>query len=279
MSKPYAFIPCLESRKLDPYKYFKNEELVTGKMTLELTVIKPIFIADGTFIKPDSKGELVKKFISYKDEKVVPGSSLKGVVRSIAEIVSYSCHNQNCNCISCLTFGKLGFKGRVCFGDFFFKEGQVKTIYIPQLMKPNKWFRDKAKFYYHGNKNVLETGTVAVEAVMPEAKFVGDITFKDITKEQLELICYSLGLDKTFCLKIGYNKPGYFGSCKINSLKAKIGEDTFEPEVYAKAWGKNYSKKEQEEIEHNKKLLRDILDYNNAREKSDWLEKNGIRTY
>lgn len=283
MSKPYSFIPCLEVKELDLHKYFKDKELLTGKMTLELTVVKPIFIADGTFIKSDNKDELVRKFVSFKGEKVIPGSTLKGVVRSIAEIVSYSCQTQNCNCISCLTFGKLGFKGRACFEDFFLKDGQVQTMYIPQLMQPKKWFRDKVKFYYHGDKNVLETGTIAVETVMPEAKFVGNIYFKDISEEQLQLICFSLGLDKTFFLKIGYNKPGYFGSCKVDSIETIIEKDSdkysFDTEVYAKAWGKNYSKKEQEDIENNKKLLRDILDYNNARKNSDWIEKSKIRTY
>jgi CRISPR-associated protein Csm3 len=97
-----------------------------------------------------------------------------------------------------------------------------------------------------------------VNAVGAGGEFEGDIIFRDFHREQLELLCYSLGLDGSFSPKIGGNKPNGFGRVRISILRAEFrtheGKVEFDPMEYASDYAVN-----DEKIEANKKLISQIL--------------------
>ncbi|MFD3157100.1 RAMP superfamily CRISPR-associated protein [Haloimpatiens sp. FM7330] len=303
MGKPYSFVPLLGKKN---YKVM-DKELYRGKIKLKITTITPLYIARAEIWEKDNK-KLRKRFYQINNKYLIPGSSLKGVVRTIAESVSYSCiktrqnrnmnmikkehvSNKKCNCIVCKTFGEMFYKSKVIFKDFVFKKGDTYTKCVPKLMNPHPekgFYKENGKFkgvkfYYHGTNQSVENGSIPVEAMKPNSCFEGEVLFQELDKEQLKLLCFSLGLDGSIQLKLGYNKPGYFGSCKVESMKAEIGkikgletiEKQFDAKELACQWGKQDDK-----ILDNINKLREILSYENARKISDWqINENGQKSY
>ncbi|HHW00804.1 MAG TPA: hypothetical protein GXX36_14800 [Clostridiaceae bacterium] len=263
---------------LGPAKSFNEQGNLSGKMVLNIKTLTPLFIASGY---EDRDGKvLFRCFERFGSTPVIPGSSLKGVLRTISQAVSYSCVEVDrkikkdlpfqyfdCSCIVCSTFGKMGKKAKVRVEDQKLVQGQMEIIRIPIQMGPNVNIRQiyykngklkGIKFYRHGDYRIIEKAKIPVEAVKEGAIFEGELFFEDLHQKQLELLCYSLGLDNSFQLKIGNNKSGFFGSCKVEVKKAMLNGSVFRPEEYAKNYGKGDRK-----IENNKNKLSEILDFRN----------------
>ena len=89
--KPYEFVPLL--RECRKEKYFGHhvieEDTYAGKLKLKLTTLSPLHIGGGDR-DYDENGNVIVKQMCRNGKAVIPGSSLKGAVRSIAEAVSYS---------------------------------------------------------------------------------------------------------------------------------------------------------------------------------------------
>ncbi len=146
----------------------------TGKMTCRLTALTPIHIGSGIYeLGNDSP---VRGLITSNGEVVVPGTSLKGAIRSISEAISDSClrivreeikrslaigqsrpcdeiksrHRESARpkrneklCVSCSIFGGLGYQGRVSFTDARLVSGGTAIHQIQSPYPP----RDSARFY------------------------------------------------------------------------------------------------------------------------------------
>lgn len=256
---------------------FRKEGNLTGRIKLKITTLAPLFISSGY---EDSTGDqLFRSFEQLDNKPVIPGSSLKGAIRTISEAVSYSCVTveqqnrhllpfvipQDCKCICCKTYGKMGWKSSVELGDFRLEQGDYEIIHIPRMMSPNPLmssYLDKAgkfkgiKFYSSMDYKEVENAEIPVQAVIPGAEFRGEVIFKELHNEQLELLCYALGLDNSFKPKIGANKPNGFGKCQITATYAEFrdGKQEFNPKDFALKYGIS-----DEKITANKKLLSEIL--------------------
>lgn len=303
MDKPYDFIPLLGKKD-----YREGGETFSGKIILRVTTLTPLYIMRAEIWKAENE-KLIKRFYSVNNEYIIPGSTLKGVVRTVAQSVSYSCINTSqsrelikneskindrCNCMVCRTFGRMSYKSKVTFKDLKLKnkEGKMFVRYIPKLMKPHpekEFYKDGEifrgiKFYHHGVNEIVESGEIPVEAVKSDSFFEGEVCFEKLDINQLKLLCFSLGLDGSVQLKLGYDKPGYFGSCKVEVLKAQKIIDScklnssyeeFDASLLASQWGENDNY-----IHKNIVKLREILSYSNAKKVSEWtVESKGMRSY
>lgn len=303
MDKPYEFIPLLgkEDYKEDSVKF-------TGKIKVRVTTLTPLYIMRAEIWKEENE-KLIKRFYNINNEYIIPGSTLKGAVRTIAQSVSYSCintsqsrklikngskTNDKCNCIVCRTFGRMNYRSKVTFKDCKLenKEGKMFVKYIPKLMRPHpekEFYKDEKifrgiKFYHHGVNEIVEKGKVPIEAVKPNSFFEGEVVFENLDINQLKLLCFSLGLDGSIQLKLGYDKPGYFGSCKVEALEAQRttndyklngSYEKFNASILAAQWGENDNN-----ISTNISKLRNILSYKNAEKISEWNVFNkGNRSY
>lgn len=259
-------------------KPFKEKGYISGRINLNIHTLSPLYIGSGY---EDSKdGMLYKTFLRYRGVPVIPGSTVKGVVRTISEAVSYSCidvakngeklpfeNKKKCDCIACKTFGRMGYKGRISFSDFILEKGDIEIIKVAKLMSPqikkgSMYYKgDKyrgIKFYRHGDYNALEAGEIPLETVLEKSVFKGQIIFHDVHEKQIELICYSLGLDESFYPMIGGNKPGYFGSCRFEIDTYEFSKEGIEPLISAKKYGV-----EDKVLEKNKSKLSEILSIRN----------------
>lgn len=283
--KPYNFVPILGSKT-----YVKSPELKSGKIRVNIEVVTPVHIFSGYY--NENGNTVFREFAKYNGEYIIPGSSLKGCARAIAESVSRSCINtkqdirkigkdvkdQN-DCIICDMFGSLGKKGRLRFTDLtLVKDNGVEIINIPTFYEPkpeNSLYYDSngkfkgIKFYSHGDANIIEKGTVPCEFVMPGSVFEGEVFFDDLDDNELDLLCFSLGLSGDICLKLGYGKPAYYGSVKVKSI-----DDSIDASKRANRYGENDN-----DVAKNVKRLKELLSWNKRHTKSVWHTVNNQRGY
>lgn len=171
-SKFYDFVPiaplCKRNRGIS-YQTF-NIQNYNGKLVLEIKVLSPLHIGTGKVILDKKMKEDTMKFVANSQGKIVPGSSLKGVVRTVAEAVSFSCapkiprklkssgsfpknnakpcYSYENQCPACSVFGMMsnnkGYKGKVLFRDFQLMKGQTGTRFFPNTFgKKDKNYWDQ----------------------------------------------------------------------------------------------------------------------------------------
>lgn len=272
MTKPYDFVPFLKC------ELYEKRGKLEGIIPITIKTLTPIHISSGQLTSNDNK-TLYKSFIRNNRDIIIPGSSLKGCIRAIAETVSYSClddreldfkklpknknhkkesHNR---CIICDTFGTMGFKSKVTVNDMKMVKGRTEIISLPKSFSPRpnttEYVDDRNKykgykFYKHGINGIQSTGNIPYEFVLEGAEFEGKIIFKGLTDEQIELLCFSMGLNGEFEPKIGYGKSFYYGSVELLS----------EGEWVKKAI--QYKKSAKEDILENIEILEDLLSFKNA---------------
>lgn len=335
--KPYRFVPFADSppsRQIAVGHHVLRRDLYTGKMHLRIEALAPVHVGagDGAIVAGLS-GNPVKAFFRIGDKLVIPGSSLRGVVRSIAEAITHSCgpavpdakrqssgdrrgHQRTLEealppnlrtkclaqgndradslllCPTCRLFGTVNrnrhYRGQVRFGDFVMTTGQRVDQLIPRLQSPfrnyptndgerfiggnerlyycrlyqmqprttctpelcevcakEEYFNqldrisaDEArtrpvrfrgrKFYCHGRTvrpSVDLQGNrvgVWVECAAPGSTFEGDLWFENLTRDDLQVLAFSLGLGGVLQLKLGYGKPVFLGSVQIELVTVNL---------------------------------------------------------
>lgn len=167
-NKPYKFIPLtskIDRKALIKHNEGKIENLYSGKMFIKIKTLTPIHISQGdTRIKSE---KIINNFMRRNNQIVIPGSSFKGMIRSIFETISNSCtpklpndfsaleealpkkredicQNENL-CPSCSVFGtinNISYRGKIRIGEFKLISDEKKSldyVSIPVLQTP---FRD-----------------------------------------------------------------------------------------------------------------------------------------
>lgn len=240
--KPFVWIPLKGGVPRKAPSWHNRFENLTGKATLVLTVESDcLFVGSGFY--EYSNATLWMTFFRVNGVPSIPGTSLKGAIRSIAEAISNSCVSQmqkeesvskdyrRCQnvenlCPACRIFGAMGFRGRVSFSDAL-SQGKVQTkiVQIGALFKPQKY--EGRKFYQSGSAAFSEDTTPkenhqCLEVVPGNTKFTTTLSFENLTRGELGLVFSALGWgfenDKAaplFFPKIGGAKPRCFGSVRF----------------------------------------------------------------
>lgn len=228
----------------------------------------------------EKNGLLYKQFIRVDGIPIIPGTSLKGCIRTISEAVSNSCYlktksiahdklsadksDMNKNCIICNMFGAKGKRSKIRFEDLYLREKDAKEkvliLKVPEFHPPNPnssfYYHEGKykgyKFYPHGDNKILKKGDIPCEFIDKGSIFEGSIWFENITKLQVNLLCFSLGLNGSIQPKLGYAKPAYYGSIKITTDEVKWIEAADQ-----------YQNESEQEIKRNIDQLIAILNYEN----------------
>lgn len=267
--KPYRLVslPNQPPNRVKPAgrDKFRSDSL-SGKITLRLTVTTTTFVASGlTVLGSDLSNQtrnipLVKTSIEQERRLVIPGSSLKGVIRSTYEAITRSClckvskniqsnipkEYQECKttnkeikerevkvCPACQIFGAMGWQGLVHFTDarcdrIGFSTGFMPSLYPPNLQRQEYYTENLVagrKFYYHFTKVVDEEEQgVDVQQAGTDYTFATCLSFMNLTKEQLGTLLIVLGQDSNhqIALKVGGGKPIGMGTMTVNVLGIEV---------------------------------------------------------
>jgi len=199
-----------------------------GVLNVDITAITPVHFGQGD-LRTDND-ELVYHALARKDNVIaLPGSSFKGMIRSLFEVLSGSCSGgrnacgSDAICSACSVFGQLGYKGKLIFSSFALDgspEGNTEKLIIPALFSPRAGKNGQYKFYKHSRSQEIGRDKLGntYECLRTDAVLRGTITYEGLTLRELGMLLFSLGCgwEKEIYHKIGYAKPAFFGSVKIS---------------------------------------------------------------
>ncbi|PLZ05066.1 RAMP superfamily CRISPR-associated protein [Fischerella thermalis] len=251
-------------------KYQLNTQRFSGKLFLDLTVVSPLAVnsgitvmgsdlaqqtLDATSAKYVATISLIQSSVQQNQRLIIPGSSLKGVVRSIYEAITRSCvcktnakvpdGYSECKdisqlCPACVTFGAMSWLGLIHFHDAKydpdndkpgFQTGLIPPLFSPQpdavdLETREKIYYDKnnkirgRKFYPHSYEEEVKP-TIRIQQAETGKKFTTYVNYANLTKSQLGTLLIALGQDpeKRLGLKIGSGKAVGMGTMRIDVVK------------------------------------------------------------
>lgn len=245
LPKPYDFVPLPEGkidRKPVNGHHIYQEQNLTGYITATIIARSPIHVGSGLLeLNNDKRYPVVKGLFCSQNKPVIPGSSLKGCIRSIVEAITASAvqvtRAQDLPRqykppiaiddldIAQQIFGTLDYQGLVRFHDAVLEEGKVEIVPSVQLFRPrseshNTYFNGSMpkgrKFYMHGK---LAEGNLPLEACAVDSCFSLRIDFENISREQLGVFLIGLGIaEPRFYPKLGGAKPACLGTIEFTNL-------------------------------------------------------------
>lgn len=261
--KPFFWIPLGEQsphrEKPPDHDRFRNW---SGRMELEIEVVsKYLYVGSGNFelFNPKDKERAYYAFARRNGQLIIPGTGIKGAVRSIVEAISNSCVRQTARgekaprheacrdekalCPACRLFGTTGYGGRVHFSDAV-PVGRVGTekIKIADLWPPRQ--AKGRKFYHAGSFQPLDMQPQKshrfIEVVPKSSKFATTLAFENASDAEMGLLIRALGLDfgqqdpskvvYAFPVKLGGAKPRCLGAVHLRPKRLSLitgGPDIF----------------------------------------------------
>ena len=252
--KPYAMVsfpqkPIVRKKPAGHERYLPQH--CHGTLYLKLTVRTPLHVSTGVIATGEDvnkRGIPLIKTMETRDNQqlIIPGSSLKGSIRSVYEAITNSSlgavkkvkgripHNiPNSRhpfdgkdkgkgillCPAERVFGAMNWQGLVSFNDAKCEKQQFAVGFMPSLHRPHPerkaYYRDTyvagRKFYYNFSRAVDkgQNRGVTVQQAGTEYIFTTQIQYKNLTEAELGTLLVILGQDKNnvIALKIGGGKP------------------------------------------------------------------------
>jgi CRISPR/Cas system CSM-associated protein Csm3 (group 7 of RAMP superfamily) len=245
--KPFGMVGVTKRAKLERVVAHDKFAHFCGFVEFEIEAVTPIQVATGLYELGESHSG-GSKFPLYRDMTTVngtvciPGSSVKGCVRSLVEAVSPSCINKGASrvddslrpcfvrkntpevCVACSIFGAMGFLSRVRFSDAVLSEGSTEIVQIPALFGPRGKGRaydppsnslSSRKFYFNHTKTA-SNGNIPSEVCTVGSRFQLRMFFNNLKEQELGLILLCMGVKDRFNIKVGGGKPVGYGSSLVH---------------------------------------------------------------
>lgn len=227
LPKPFGWVefPRVLPAREQPKGHDRWRGEYTGALECSLRVLTPLHIGSGLFRL--ANGQVVKEAAHLGERLIIPGSSLKGVFRSIAEAISLSCVSKTrqnvpqsyreCRdvaklCVCCRLFGGLGYLGRVRFTDATLSGDCAPKIHkVPTLWSPRR-IQQGRKFYKHGQP---ATGKEPFEVMPENTQFHFRVHVEGLTKSEMYLLLTAMGIVGDLKPKLGGGKPRCLGSAQV----------------------------------------------------------------
>lgn len=247
---PFNFVPRSQfvffpswSGKVSMDVPFENAQ--TGKIHLRLTAKTPVFVRQGQVTNDIPSNEFVHKENVY----FIPATSIKGMVRSILEIISfgklgmegdkegkYLAHAASSIDLAECIFGKVkgdSLRGRVLFSHAELKTpviktdeeeaycGQPKASYDPIYRDGNSlkgWKRYPVRSNVSEIPEVAEGNEEYAQHFIPLAAgsvFECDMRYFNLKREELGALLYAMNFFEGAIYSIGFGKPYGFGQVTI----------------------------------------------------------------
>lgn len=162
---------------------------------------------------------------------VLPGSSIKGAVRQVFELLTPSCDlmsRDRCTikdhrsqvCPACSFFGGLGLAGRVSFLEATLVQGRPAILTVPEGWGKQKGEPGTVRVYDAQRAAERQSGprrsAEKTWAIQPQAVFASRVRVLDASDEELGVLFASLGLgcERGPSLRLGGRKYNGFGGVR-----------------------------------------------------------------
>jgi CRISPR/Cas system CSM-associated protein Csm3 (group 7 of RAMP superfamily) len=204
-----------------------------GSIALCIKAKSPLFVGSGQMEYEGN--QIYQRFARRGEEFIIPGTSIKGAIRSYAEALSPSCEGGRCGreggrhvdrvCLCCSLFGTLGLQGRVSFTDAVAVQGIKPIKHKIRLRWNPKRVRKGRRFYFHDKPEedyaLAKSGgeTEVVEALEAGAIFKCEMMLYNVQEWELGLLLLAMGLSPNhrFDLKLGGGKNRLLGSVRFQA--------------------------------------------------------------
>jgi len=263
--KPYDFVPFPKERpdrKKGAGQDKLDARLLSGTLELTLRTLTPVHVGLGysDFIKAGDQEYLaalqaskpIREEGTTRRRYLIPGSSIKGAVRSLVEAITRSCiritqgkhrpyipqgyggcMSVNDLCIACRLFGAQDYQGHVSFEDAVAPRGSLVLLGTPLLwtparggrgLPPRYLERDRAKgrkFYRHARP---PTGADPRACIKSGAELPLRIHFLNLSEAELGVLLTALGQHPKhpFPIKLGGGKPVGLGSVQVKCQRINL---------------------------------------------------------
>jgi hypothetical protein len=256
--KPYDFVPFPKGRpdrKQGAGQDKLDARLLSGTLELTLHTLTPVHVGLGysDFIKAGNQEYLaalqaskpIREEGTTRRRYLIPGSSIKGAVRSLVEAITRSCiritqgrhrpyipqgyggcMSVNDLCIACRLFGAQDYQGHVSFEDAVAPKGSLVLLGTPLLWTPARGGRGLPPRYLQGNQARGRkfyrharppSGVDPRACIKSGAELPLRIHFLNLSEAELGILLTALGLhpDHPFPIKLGGGKPVGLGSVQV----------------------------------------------------------------
>jgi hypothetical protein len=256
--KPYDFVPFPKERpdrKKGAGQDKLDARLLSGTLELTLRTLTPVHVGLGysDFTKAGNQEYLaalqaskpVREADAVRRRYLIPGSSIKGTVRSLVEAITRSCiritqgrhrpyipqgyggcMSVNDLCIACRLFGAQDYQGHVSFEDAVAPKGSLVLLGTPLLWTPARGGRGLPPRYLQGNQARGRkfyaharppSGADPRACIKSDAELPLRIHFLNLSEAELGILLTALGLHPShpFPIKLGGGKPVGLGSVQV----------------------------------------------------------------
>jgi RAMP superfamily len=223
--------------------------LLTGTLWLRLETLAGQYVSPGTgrlALTTSAGGEeiVAQEAARAAGTPVLPGSGIKGAVRTLFEMLSFSCDplswQDRCRpdscCDACAVFGLMSYSGNLSFGDATPAGAvrvEVQKIPMPWKPDPEKTpgqFRlydlREATFLGKGRKTPEPQEKVLAREVFT-GTFESRVSFSNLTAEEMGRVLLAMGLapdlSMRFPLRLGGVKYDGKGAVEVRPRKLALG--------------------------------------------------------
>jgi len=248
-AKPFFWIPLngKSPQREEPVPHLQFTHL-SGRMELEIEVRSNyLYVGSGQIeLFPNQGREQARYTFARRGAQwIIPGTSIKGAIRSVVEAISNSCvkliargeriprshtecRDERALCPACRLFGTTGYRGRVHFADAVpIGEIRTETIKIADLWPPRR--AQGRKFYHSKRFQKLDLQPARnhrfLETVPQGTKFRTVLYFENTSPAEMALLVRALGLERSpqdpskvvyaVPIKLGGAKPRCLGSVRF----------------------------------------------------------------
>ena len=210
----------------DWHHSFLHDHL-SGVLWMELQALDSIHIGSGSseLIRAGGKEMLVRGIVMERDTWFIPGTSIKGVVRSNHEALAGGCDLEpRCDppCPTCSLFGQIAHRaqlmGRVGFGDALpVRQPHMALARLPRAFRP----RVNVGRRVYGAR-VDDRRDVPYLALKAGTRFRTPLQLSNVLPAELALVLAAMGVGQGFAPRYGGGKFGGLGRLQARPVKAVL---------------------------------------------------------
>lgn len=180
----------------------------------------------------------------------IQGATIKGMVRSVAEIISQSCFRigdrpgefASCTdiekaCTCCRLFGgtfaahgqsddeSSAFQGKVFFEDTYVPSNQLERVTVHVSHQNGSPDPNGRRVFPHSQPDNSGDTSFSVPVVPMGTVFMFGVEFECLDDDEIGLLLYSLALEPIMAHKMGFMKSRGLGSIKITITELEVTDD------------------------------------------------------